>query len=73
MPMTESSVDTRLSRDLYVAMGEPVGEDAWSLRLYYKSMIAWIWMGCLFMTFGGLLAVSDRRYRQKRLPGTETA
>ncbi len=73
MPMTESSVDTRLSRDLYVAMGEPVGEDAWSLRLYYKSMIAWIWMGCLFMTFGGLLAVSDRRYRQKRLPGSETA
>jgi cytochrome c-type biogenesis protein CcmF len=66
MPMTEASVDTSLMRDLYAAMGEPLGDTAWSLRLYYKPMIAWIWVGCLLMTAGGVLAVSDRRYRQKR-------
>jgi cytochrome c-type biogenesis protein CcmF len=66
MPMTEASVDTNLVRDLYAAMGEPLGDTAWSLRLYYKPMISWIWLGCLFMTAGGVLAVSDRRYRQKR-------
>ncbi|MDH5612335.1 MAG: heme lyase CcmF/NrfE family subunit [Gammaproteobacteria bacterium] len=66
MPMTEASVDTRLMRDLYAAMGEPLGDTAWSLRLYYKPMISWIWLGCLMMTVGGVLAVSDRRYRQKR-------
>lgn len=66
MPMTEASVDTNLIRDIYAAMGEPLGEKAWSLRLYYKPMISWIWLGCLLMTVGGILAVSDRRYRQKR-------
>ena len=66
MPMTEASVDTNLMRDLYAAMGEPLGETAWSLRLYYKPMISWLWLGCLLMTAGGVLAVSDRRYRQKR-------
>ena len=71
--MTEASIDVRLSRDLYAAMGEPLGDGAWSLRLYYKPMIRWIWLGCLFMTFGGVLAVSDRRYRQsvvQRIKGT---
>ena len=67
MPMTEASVDTSLMRDLYAAMGEPLGDTAWSLRLYYKPMISWIWLGCLLMTVGGVLAVSDRRYRQKGL------
>ena len=63
--MTEASIDVRLSRDLYAALGEPLGDSgAWSMRLYYKPMIRWIWLGCLFMTFGGVLAVCDRRYRQ---------
>ena len=66
MPMTEAAVDAGLFRDIYAAMGEPLDGDAWSLRLYYKPMIGWIWLGCLLMTFGGVLAVSDRRYRQKR-------
>ncbi len=63
MPMTESSVDTNLLRDLYVAMGEPVSQDEWIVRIQYKPMIAWIWCGALLMAFGGLLAASDRRYR----------
>jgi cytochrome c-type biogenesis protein CcmF len=61
--MTEASIDDGLFRDLYAAMGEPLGGGAWSLRLYYKPMIRWIWLGCIFMGLGGLLAVSDRRYR----------
>lgn len=61
--MTDASVDVKLSRDLYAAMGEPLGGGAWSLRLYYKPMISWIWLGCIFMTLGGILAVCDRRYR----------
>lgn len=64
MPMTEAAIDAGLFRDLFVAIGEPLGEQgAWSLRVYYKSFIRWIWLGGLFMAAGGLLAACDRRYR----------
>ncbi len=63
-PMTDASIDKTLFRDLYAALGEELEGGAWSMRVYYKPMIRWIWLGCLFMTFGGVLAVSDRRYRQ---------
>lgn len=63
-PMTDASIDKTLFRDLYAALGEELEGGAWSMRVYYKPMIRWIWLGCLFMTFGGLLAVSDKRYRQ---------
>jgi len=66
-PMTEASIEVGLMRDLYSALGEPLGGDAWSMRLYYKPMIRWIWLGCVFMAFGGVLAVSDRRYRRSRV------
>jgi len=62
--MTEASIDKGFFRDLYAAMGEPLGGGAWSLRLYYKPLIRWIWLGCIFMSIGGVLAVSDKRYRQ---------
>jgi len=63
MPMTEAAIDTGLFRDLYVSLGEPVSGGAWSVRIYYKPFVDWIWGGCLLMALGGLLAVSDRRYR----------
>lgn len=63
-PMTDASIDKTLFRDLYAALGEELEGGAWSMRVYYKPMIRWIWLGCLFMTFGGVLAVSDKRYRQ---------
>ena len=66
-PMTEASIDVGLMRDLYSALGEPLENGSWSMRLYYKPMIRWIWLGCLFMTFGGVLAVSDKRYRRSRV------
>ena len=63
MPMTEAGIDAGLTRDLFVALGEPLGDSgAWALRLYHKPFIRWIWLGGLFMAFGGLLAASDRRY-----------
>jgi cytochrome c-type biogenesis protein CcmF len=64
MPMTEAAIDAGLFRDLFVAIGEPLGkEGAWSLRIYYKSFIRWIWLGAIFMAVGGLCAACDRRYR----------
>jgi cytochrome c-type biogenesis protein CcmF len=66
-PMTEAAINPGLTRDLYVSLGDPVGNDGhWTLRVYYKSFIRWIWMGALFMALGGALAASDRRYRATR-------
>lgn len=65
MPMTEAAIDTGLFRDLYVSMGEPIADvgGAWAVRVYYKPFVVWIWGGCLLMALGGVLAISDRRYR----------
>ncbi|MBN8280357.1 MAG: heme lyase CcmF/NrfE family subunit, partial [Gammaproteobacteria bacterium] len=62
-PMTEAGIDAGWSRDLFVALGDPLGNDAWSVRLQYKPLVRFIWLGALVMAFGGLLALSDRRYR----------
>jgi len=62
--MTEAAIDAGLFRDLFVAIGEPLGDKgAWSMRIYYKSFIRWIWLGALFMAAGGLIAACDRRYK----------
>ncbi|OCH97393.1 heme lyase CcmF/NrfE family subunit [Legionella jamestowniensis] len=66
MAMTESAIDVSPFRDIYVALGEPLGDKAWSVRLYYKPFIRWIWGGGFMILLGGLLALSDRRYYQKR-------
>jgi len=63
MPMTEAAIDTGFTRDLYVSLGEPVGNGAWAVRVYYKPFVDWIWFGAFTMALGGLLAISDRRYR----------
>ncbi|MBN9125626.1 MAG: c-type cytochrome biogenesis protein CcmF [Nitrosospira sp. 56-18] len=63
MAMTEAAIDTGIFRDLYVALGEPLENGAWVVRVYHKPFVDWIWFGCLLMAFGGGLAVSDRRYR----------
>ena len=62
-PMTEAGIDARLSRDLFVALGDPLGDQAWSVRVQYKPLIRLIWLGCIIMAIGGLVAMSDRRYR----------
>jgi cytochrome c-type biogenesis protein CcmF len=63
MPMTEAAIDTGPFGDLYVSLGEPVANGAWSVRVYYKPFVTWIWGGCILMALGGLLALLDRRYR----------
>jgi cytochrome c-type biogenesis protein CcmF len=64
MPMTEAAIRTGLLRDLYVSLGEPIPDtSAWAVRVYIKPFVDWIWVGCLLMAFGGILAISDRRYR----------
>jgi len=65
MPMTEAGIDSGFMRDLYVSLGEPL-DDArteWSMRVYYKPFVPWLWGGVLLMVLGGLLAALDRRYR----------
>jgi len=65
MPMTEAGISPSFIHDLYASLGEPLDSGAWSVRIYHKPMVEWIWVGCLMMAFGGLLALSDRRYRLK--------
>lgn len=65
MPMTEAGIDAGFTRDLYVALGEPLDGGAWAVRVHIKPFVRWIWLGGLMMAFGGVLAASDRRYRVK--------
>jgi cytochrome c-type biogenesis protein CcmF len=61
---TESAIDPGLFRDIYVALGEPIGtEGAWAVRIYVKPFVRWIWLGGLFMMLGGFVAAADRRFR----------
>jgi cytochrome c-type biogenesis protein CcmF len=63
-PMTEAAIDPGFLRDLFVAIGEPLGEGRWSFRIQVKPLLRFIWGGALLMAIGGLLAASDRRYRR---------
>ena len=65
-PMTETAIDAGWRRDLLVALGEPLGEGAWSLRIQYRPLIRFIWLGALIMALGGLVAITDPRYRLER-------
>lgn len=64
-PMTEAGIDAGLTRDLFVALGEKLDtQGAWSLRVYHKPYIRWIWLGAIIMSLGALLAAADPRYRK---------
>jgi len=64
-PMTEAAIDSRIQGDLYVQMGEVIQGDKWLVRIWVKPFVSWVWFGCLLMGLGGLLAVTDRRYRAR--------
>ncbi len=66
MPMTEVGLSPGLIQDLYVALGEALDARSWAVRVQYKPFVRWLWLGALIMAFGGLLALSDRRYRLAR-------
>ena len=61
--MTEAGIHVNWNKDLFVALGDQLGNDTWSVRIQYKPMIRFIWGGALIMALGGLIAASDRRYR----------
>ena len=65
MPMTEAAINVGLTRDIYVSLGEELTDKSWAVRVYYKPFVDWIWGGCLLMALGGVLAISDKRYRIK--------
>ncbi|MHB0776674.1 heme lyase CcmF/NrfE family subunit [Halomonas sp. WWR20] len=73
MPMTDVALQPGLLRDLYVAMGEDLGDGAWAMRIQVKPFVRWLWLGALLMAAGGLLAVCDRRYRRQRREARSTS
>src|SRR5580698_10325418 len=62
---SKAAISVNWARDLFVAMGNPLGENAWSMRIQYKPLVRYIWLGALVMAIGGLIAATDRRYRVK--------
>ncbi len=64
MPMTQVALRPGFFRDLYVAMGEDLGDGSWAMRVQYKPFVRWLWLGALLMSIGGVLAVYDKRYRR---------
>jgi len=71
--MTEAAIDSGFFGDIYVALGEEVAADAWTVRLHLKPFVGWIWGGCFLMALGGLIAVCDRRYRRFKRPAEAAA
>lgn len=63
MPTTEAAIDYRFMRDVYVVIGDPQDDGGWVMRVYIKPLVNWIWAGCLVMALGGVLSLTDRRYR----------
>ena len=62
---SQAAISVGWSRDLFVAMGNPLGEGAWSMRIQYKPLVRYIWLGALVMAIGGFIAATDRRYRAR--------
>ncbi len=65
-PMTEAAIHSTIWVDIYAALGEAAPDGSWGVRLYVKPMIQWLWGGAILMALGGLLAMSDKRYRYRR-------
>jgi len=63
--MTEAGIHVNWNKDLFIALGDQLGNDSWSVRIQYKPMIRFIWLGAVVMALGGLIAVTDRRYRER--------
>ena len=64
--MTEAGIKPGVLGDVYVAIGEPLGNDAWALRVHIKPFVRWIWLGAALMALGGFVTAADRRFRNPR-------
>jgi len=60
---TETAIRTTGFADLYLALGDEDPQGGWGVRLYHNVMVPWIWGGAFVMMLGGLLSLSDRRFR----------
>jgi len=69
--MTEADIEPSLFRDLFVALGEPLGNKAWAVRIHYKPFVRWIWFGGVLIAMGGFITVFDRRYRRVKVAKQE--
>jgi len=63
MPTSEAAIDQNLLRDVYVVLGDRQNDGGWAVRSYVKPFTNWIWIGVFTLSFGGLLSITDRRYR----------
>ena len=72
-PSTEMAIDGGFLRDLFVTLGEQRENGAWSMTVYVKPFVRWIWLGAIFMVLGGSLAAGDKRYRRLRVRDTQAA
>lgn len=74
--MTEAAIDSGFTRDVYVSLGSLLTDQknpAWSVRVYYKPFVNWIWWGTLLMAIGGISSMLDKRYRKKKLAQIQVA
>ncbi|PDH34283.1 MAG: heme lyase NrfEFG subunit NrfE [OM182 bacterium MED-G28] len=65
-PSTEMAIDAGFLRDLFITLGEEKEDGAWTMTVYVKPFVRWIWLGAIFMAIGGTLAATDKRYRRLR-------
>jgi cytochrome c-type biogenesis protein CcmF len=63
MPTTEAAIDNGIFRDIYLVIGDPQDGGGYAVRSYVKPFANWIWGGAMLMAFGGMLSLTDRRYR----------
>jgi cytochrome c-type biogenesis protein CcmF len=63
MPTTEAAIDYAFTRDIYLVIGDAQSNGGWAVRSYVEPFANWLWMGAGLMALGGLLSLSDRRYR----------
>lgn len=71
-PMADVALRPGLLQDIYTALGEDLGDSVWAVRILIKPFVCWLWLGALLMATGGVLAVTDRRYRRQRSAATES-
>ncbi|MGB1293738.1 MAG: cytochrome c-type biogenesis CcmF C-terminal domain-containing protein, partial [Pseudoalteromonas sp.] len=64
--MTEAAIDAGFTRDLYLALGEQLSNGGWSLRIYHKPYVRWMWLGGILISLAGFMILGDKRYRSSK-------
>jgi cytochrome c-type biogenesis protein CcmF len=59
----KTAIHTNFLADYYLALGDPDGKGGWAVRAYWKPLVPWIWIGAVIMAAGGVMSLSDRRWR----------